>query len=156
MGHWLAKSEPTSYSIDDLKRDGKTGWSGVRNYQARNFMRDQMKVGDLVLFYHSGAEPPGVAGIARVTSKPYPDETAFNAKDGHYDPKSTRENPIWMMVDLQFVEKFPHYVPLEDLRNTSGLAKMLVLKRGMRLSIQPVEEGHFDTIRRMGHFRLGK
>ncbi|HEX5036887.1 MAG TPA: EVE domain-containing protein [bacterium] len=150
MNHWLAKTEPGSYSIDDLKRDKKTGWSGIRNYQARNYMRDAMKPGDLVLFYHSNAEPPGIAGIARVASKAYPDDTAFDPKDDHYDPKSTKEKPVWMMVDLQFVEKFGRLVSLDELRRHPRLGKMLVLKRGMRLSIQPVEADHFDIIRDLG------
>jgi predicted RNA-binding protein with PUA-like domain len=127
------KSEPGAYSIDDLKRDRKTSWNGVRNYQARNFMRDRMSIGDLVLFYHSSAEPSGVAGIAEVCSKAYPEK-----------------DPTWTMVDIVFVEKFPHIVSLEELRKDPRLKTMLVLKRGQRLSIQPVERDHFEIIRKMG------
>src|SRR6266516_4146075 len=100
MNYWLIKSEGSCYSIDDLKKDKRTAWTGVRNYQARNFMRDGMKVGDLVLFYHSSSDPTGIYGIVKVTSKPYPDRTALDKKDMHYDPKSTEENPIWMLVDV--------------------------------------------------------
>jgi len=132
--YWLMKSEPESYSIDDLKRDNNTSWDGVRNYQARNFMRDQMKAGDLVLFYHSSAEPPGLAGIAKVCREAYAD----------------KKDPVWVMVDIEFVEKFPRFVSLEDLRKEPRLKTMLVLKRGQRLSIQPVEKGHFAIVRNMG------
>ncbi len=148
--YWLLKSEPGSYSIDDLKKDCKTAWTGVRNYQARNFMRDQMKVGDLVLFYHSNAEPPGVAGIARVCSGAHPDESAWDENDTHYDPRSTKEKPVWMLVDVEFVEKFKRFVSLEEIKNEPKLAGMLVLKKGQRLSVQPVERGHFEVLRKMG------
>jgi predicted RNA-binding protein with PUA-like domain len=135
MNYWLMKSEPGTYSIDDLKRDGKTDWNGIRNYQARNFMRDRMEAGDLVLFYHSSAEPPGVAGIARVCREARPEA----------------KNSTWVMVEVAFVEKFPRIVSLEAIRGESRLKDMLVLKRGQRLSIQPVEKKHFDLIRKMGH-----
>jgi predicted RNA-binding protein with PUA-like domain len=148
--YWLMKSEPESYSIDDLKRDKKTHWDGVRNYQARNFMRDQMKVGDMVLFYHSSAEPPGVAGLAQISKNAYPDPTAWDPKDHHYDPKSDPGNPSWFMVDLKFVGKFSRFVSLSDLRANPKLKDLLVLKRGMRLSIQPVEKSHFEIIQKMG------
>ena len=144
------KSEPESYSIDDLKRDKKTSWDGVRNYQARNMMRDAMKVGDWVLFYHSSAEPPGVAGIAQICKAGYPDATAWDPKDHHYDPKASPENPIWMRVDLKFVEKFPEVVSLQDLRADPKLKNLLVLKRGQRLSVQPVEKADFERIHKMG------
>lgn len=148
--YWLIKSEPESYSIDDLSRDKKTCWSGVRNYQARNFMRDQMQVGDLLLFYHSSAEPAGVAGVAQVCKAAYPDFTAFDPKDDHYDPRSTKENPAWMMVDVKFVEKFPRLVSLSEIRKNPQLGTMLLLKRGQRLSVQPVEKRHFEIIQKMG------
>ena len=144
------KSEPESYSIDDLKRDKKTHWDGVRNYQVRNFMRDQMKVGDLVLFYHSSAEPPGVAGLAQISKTGYPDPTAWDPKDHHYDPKSDPKNPAWLMVDVKFVEKFPHFVSLPELRANPKLKNLLVLKRGMRLSVQPVGKADFEAIQKMG------
>jgi predicted RNA-binding protein with PUA-like domain len=147
--YWLMKSEPGAYSIDDLKRDRKTGWSGVRNYQARNFMRDDMIVGDQVLFYHSNAEPSGVAGIAMVSKKAHPDPTALNPKDMHYDPKATKENPIWMMVEIKFVEKFPEILPLPKLRANPRLKGLLLLRPGQRLSVMPVEKAHFEMIRKM-------
>lgn len=146
--YWLMKSD--SYFIDALKRDGQTCWEGVRNYQARNFMRDQMKVGDLTLFYHSNADPSGVAGIAKICKKSYPDFTAWDAKDKHFDPKASSENPIWMMVDVAYVEKFCHFVSLHELKANPALDGMLVLKRGMRLSIQPVEARHFEVVKKMG------
>jgi predicted RNA-binding protein with PUA-like domain len=148
--HWLMKSEPDRYSIDDLARDGKTHWDGVRNYQARNLMRDEMKIGDLVLFYHSNVENPGVAGLARVCREAYPDFSAWDPKDDHHDPKSTAENPVWLMVDVEFLKKFAHFVDVEELRSTAALADLLVLKRGMRLSVQPVEPRHFELIVKMG------
>lgn len=140
------KSEPDVYSIDDLKRDGSTPWTGVRNYQARNFMRDGMRAGDLVLFYHSNAEPPGVAGIGRVAREAYPDFTAREPKSEYYDPKATGENPVWMMVDVAFVEKFPRVVSLDELRGEPALKEMLVLKKGQRLSVQPVDPAHYHKV----------
>lgn len=147
--YWLMKSEPDVYSIHDLERDQVTSWSGVRNYQARNFMRDDMKIDDLVLFYHSNAEPPGVAGIARVVRPVHPDLTALDPKSPYYDPKATSENPIWQMVDVGFVSAFKRVVSLDELRAEPTLAGMLVLKRGMRLSVLPVEAGHFKRIETM-------
>ncbi|HMO50935.1 MAG TPA: EVE domain-containing protein [Kiritimatiellia bacterium] len=144
---WLMKSEPDVYSIDDLQRDGHTPWTGVRNYQARNFMRDDMAVGDHVLFYHSNAEPPGVAGLARVSRAAYPDFTAWDPRSPYYDKKSTPDHPVWMMVEVSFVEKFPRLISLDELRGQPELAAMLVLKRGMRLSVQPVEPQHVKIIR---------
>ena len=144
--YWLMKSEPNAYSIDQLKRDRRTCWDGVRNYQARNFMRDEMKVGDLVLFYHSNAKPSGTVGVARICGEAYPDDTAWDRKDPHYDPKSTKENPIWMMVDIEFDHKFPRIVPLQELKASKLLEGMLVTRRGQRLSVQPVEKKHFDVV----------
>lgn len=144
------KSEPESYSIDDLKRDGKSSWDGVRNYQARNYMQAMAK-GDLVLFYHSNAEPPGVAGVAKVVATAHVDKTAFDKKDHHFDQKSNPENPRWFLVDVGFVEKFPALIPLDTLRDAKGLAGMLLTSgKAMRLSVQPVEKKHFDLIRKMG------
>lgn len=148
--YWLMKTEPTSYCIDDLAHDKKTFWSGVRNFQARNFMRDQMRTGDLVLFYHSNADPSGVAGIAKICKEGYPDSTAWDPKDKHYDPKSPPVKPLWFMVDMAFVEKFPHFVSLESLRKNPKLKEMMVLQRGSRLSVQPVSETHFEIIQKMG------
>lgn len=136
--YWLLKSEPDCYSIDDFARDGVTHWSGVRNYQARNFMRDEMKPGDGVLFYHSSAEPPGVAGIGEIASAGYGDHTALDPKDDHFDPKATVDNPIWTMVDVKFVRKFDRVISTTELKATPGLEDMLVLKRGQRLSVMPV------------------
>src|SRR3989338_3805297 len=133
MRYWLIKSEPGTYSIDDLKKDGRTSWNGVRNYQARNFMRDGMKKGDLVLFYHSNAEPPGVAGICKIV------------KEGYLE-----ERPSWMMVDVEFVEKFKHFVTLDELKADKKILGMLVVKRGTRLSVQPVGRPHFDEVVRLG------
>lgn len=143
---WLMKSEPDAYSIDDLKRDGSTSWDGVRNYQARNFMRDEMRVGDWVLFYHSNAKPPGVAGLARVSRLAYPDDSAFDRKSKYFDAKSDPKNPRWLMVDISHVETFNNKVSLDDLRNHAELAQMLLLQRGQRLSIQPVEKTHFTAV----------
>ena len=147
--HWLVKSEPESYSIDDLARDKRTAWSGVRNFKARNFLRDEMKKGDRVLFYHSSADPPGVAGIARVAVEGYPDVTAFDRKSDYYDPKSDRAKPSWFVVDLEFVEKLPRLIPLAELKATKELAGMLVVQKVMRLSVQPVEKQHYDLVVRM-------
>lgn len=134
--HWLMKSEPGCYSLDDLKRDKKSAWTGVRNYQARNFMRDEMSVGDLVLFYHSNAEPSGVAGVAQVCAAAHPDETA--------------DSPIWVNVDVAFVEKFSRIVSLAELKAEPELAGMIVLQRGSRLSVHPVSAEHFKWVLRMG------
>jgi predicted RNA-binding protein with PUA-like domain len=133
------KSEPDCFSIDDLAKAPKktTSWDGVRNYQARNFMRE-MEVGDQVLFYHSSVEPPCVVGVAEVVKKAHPDTTALNPKEDHYDPKSTPENPIWDMVDIKFVKKFGEHLALDDLRDVTGLEKMELLRKGSRLSVQPV------------------
>jgi predicted RNA-binding protein with PUA-like domain len=148
--YWLMKSEPDVFSIDDLARDGVTGWTGVRNYQARNFMRDTMQVGDTVLFYHSNARPPGVAGLARVRATGLPDPTAFDRKSEYYDPKSDPAAPTWIMVEVAYVATFPRFVPLDTLRAESRLAGLLVLQRGMRLSIQPVEPAHARLVQKMG------
>ena len=147
MAYWLMKSEPEEFGIDDLVRAPKktTAWFGVRNYQARNYMRDQMRVGDGVLFYHSSCEVPGIAGIARVSSKPYPDATQFDAKSEYYDPKSQREAPRWMLVDVK-LEKKTRVMPLDEMRTYPELADMVVLKRGNRLSITPVSEREWKFI----------
>lgn len=146
--YWLMKSEPNAYSIDDLERDGTTHWDGVRNYQARNLMRDDMKVGDKVLFYHSNAKPPGVAGLAEVCREGYPDFTAWDPKDKHHDPKSDPDDPTWMMVDIRFVRKFDHEVGLPELKENPVLDDMVLLNRS-RLSVQPCEKKHYDAIVKM-------
>ena len=147
MRYWLMKSEPDEFSIDDLARSRKKGspWTGVRNYQARNFMRDGMRVGDGVLFYHSSCEVPGIAGIGKVAAAAYPDATQFDRKSKYYDAKSTREAPRWVHVDVAFVKK-TRVMPLEELRRYPELADMVVLKRGNRLSITPVSEREWKFI----------
>ena len=147
--YWLMKSEPNVYSIDDLKKDRKTHWDGVRNYQARNLMRDQMKIGDKVLFYHSNAKPAGVVGIAEVVKESYPDFTAFDEKSHYFDSKSSKENPRWFMVDVAFVEKLPSMVTLHRIKEQPELQEMVLVKRS-RLSVQPVRPKEFETIVRMG------
>ena len=154
-GYWLLKTEPTSFSIDDLARLGTAPWDGVRNYQARNHMRDLMRVGDLALIYHSSAQPTGAVGVGRIVSKARPDPTAWDPSDEHFDPKASPENPIWCLVDVEFVEKFPHFVSLEAMKANPDLAGMMVTRRGMRLSVQPVEKRHFEIVVRMGR-RIGQ
>ena len=151
MRYWLMKTEPGEFGIDDLERQNHPEpWDGVRNYQARNFMRDDMKPGDAVLFYHSNAKPSGVAGLARITSEPYPDPTVFDPNDAHFDPKSDPDAPRWFLVEVGFVEKFPAVVSLAALKASPALEGMLVTRRGQRLSIQPVEPAHFEEVVRMG------
>lgn len=146
MNYWLMKSEPTTYSIDDLKQDRVTHWDGVRNYQARNMMRDDMAVGDMVLFYHSNCEPPGIAGIATVASEPYPDFTAFDSKSKYFDAKSSPDNPRWFMVDVKYKRKLKQYISLPDLRENRKLSELQLLKKGNRLSIMPVTKQQWDAI----------
>jgi len=149
---WLMKSEPTDFSIMDLKnsRNQTEHWDGVRNYQARNFMRDKMRIKDRVLFYHSVVNP-SVVGTARVVKAGYPDFTAWDPKSKHFDPKSTPENPIWYMVDIRFESQFAEPIPLAKLRTIPGLKNMLLLRKGTRLSIQPVTTKEFDIIVSMGN-----
>jgi len=144
------KSEPAEFSIDDLVRapGNSTPWFGVRNYQARNFMRDAMRVGDGVLFYHSSCEVPGIAGLARVASGPYPDETQFDRKSPYFDPKSTREEPRWLLVDVK-LERKTRLLSLDELRGRADLADMAVLRRGNRLSITPVTAGEWKIITKL-------
>lgn len=144
------KSEPGEYSIDDLKKERTACWDGVRNYQARNFMRDDMKVGDGVLFYHSNASPTGVVGVAKVAKESYPDPTQFEKGHAHEDPKSNRDDPRWCMVDVAFVERFPNVVTLADLKADEQLEGMPVRRRGQRLSVQPVERVHFRRVIKLG------
>ncbi len=150
MKYWLMKSEPSVYSIDDLEHDGKTAWEGVRNYQARNFMRDEMKTGDLVLFYHSNASPSGVAGLGKIAREAYPDNAAFDKTSDYYDERSNRETPIWFMVDLAFVAKFAGLVSLEQIKQDRVLEGIMVARRGSRLSIQPLTKAHFEHIAALG------
>lgn len=146
MNYWLVKSEADCYSIEDFKRDKKTAWTGIRNYQARNFIRDGMKKGDMAFFYHSQAEPSGIYGLARVASAPYPDPTAFDKRDEHYDPKSKKENPVWMCVDLEYVKAFKEPLSIADIKRDPKLEGIRVAQKGDRLSVSPVSEKHFKYI----------
>lgn len=150
MAFWLMKSEPDEFSIDDLVRAPRktTPWFGVRNYQARNFMRDDMKIGDGVLFYHSSCPAPGIAGVAAVSSAPYPDETQFDPKSPYFDAKSTREEPRWMLVDVKLVRK-TRLLTLEQMRAVPALEDMVTLRRGNRLSITPVTPAEWKAITRL-------
>ncbi|HTQ79922.1 MAG TPA: EVE domain-containing protein [Thermoanaerobaculia bacterium] len=148
--YWLLKVEPEVYTISDLARDGVTSWEGVRNYQARNFLRDDVKVGDAVLFYASNSDPSGVTGLAEVAREAYPDPTAFAPESPYHDPKSDPQNPVWFQVDIRFVEAFPEIVPLEVLKRTPGLAAMRVVQKGSRLSVQPVEKAEFEIVKKLG------
>ncbi|MFY9553899.1 MAG: EVE domain-containing protein [Blastocatellia bacterium] len=148
--HWLIKTEPTSYSIDDLKKEKSTLWEGVRNYQARNFMMKEMKKGDLALFYHSNADPPAVAGVAEIIGLAEPDPTQFDPGDSHYDPKATPAAPIWYCVRVKFKQKFARQVPLPELKERHDLQKMVLVQQGSRLSIQPVTEKEFKIIIDLG------
>lgn len=145
MRYWLMKSEPDVYPLEQLKKDGRTGWTCVRNYQARNFMRDQMKVGDRVLFYHSNAEPPAFVGIAEVCSASHPDPTQFDAKSEYYDAKSAKDAPTWMMVDIKYVDTFKRPVSRDECKKTKALEKMSLFKQG-RLSVARVTEAEFNLI----------
>lgn len=144
------KSELDVYPYSQLVADGSTHWDGVRNYQARNMMRDVMKIGDLVLFYHSNCKPPHVAGVARVCKEGYPDHTSWDATSNYHDPKSTPESPRWFMVDIEPVTELPNTVPLQSVRDNPACENMLLIRRGQRLSIQPVENTDFDNILSMG------
>lgn len=148
MHYWLFKSEPSCFSIDDLEKKPKqiTYWDGVRNYQVRNMLRDQIKKGDQVFFYHSSCSPPGIAGIVEVVKEGYPDFTAWDIQSDHYDPKSTEDNPRWYMVDVQLVKKFERLITLDQIRKHPHLKKMLVVRPGNRLSITPVTKDEWKTI----------
>ena len=148
--YWLMKCEPSAYSIDDLARDGSTSWEGVRNYQARNFLRDEMRMGDGVLFYASNASPSGVTGLAEIAREGYPDHLAWQRGHTYFDAASTKEAPIWYMVDIRFVERFPAIVPLDVLKATPGLEEMMVTKKGSRLSVQPVTRAEYDIVVKLG------
>jgi len=149
--YWLFKSEPESFSIDDLaaKSHQTEGWDGIRNYQARNLLRDDVKIGDGVLFYHSNSKPTGIAGFCEITSKPYPDHTAFDPSSKYYDPKSKKEEPRWFLVDMKFRKKLPRLISLQELKEAPGLESMMVTRRGMRLSIQPVSPAEWKVIQGM-------
>jgi len=150
--YWLMKSEPDVFGIHDLERrpGGTEPWDGVRNYQARNFMRDDMQPGDGVLFYHSNSDPPGVAGLAEVVRAGYPDPTAFDPAHIHYDAKSDPASPRWFMVDVRHLHTFARLIPLEELRRTPGLEDMAVVRKGQRLSVQPVTAAEWEIVRALG------
>ncbi len=150
MKYWLMKSEPDVFSLQQLKKDGTTWWEGVRNYQARNFMMKDMQVGDQVLFYHSNATPPGVAGLARISKAAEPDKLQFDKKSEYFEARATKEKPSWFCVEVEFVSIFKNFISLQDLRDKKELSDMLVLQKGSRLSVQPVEKKHFDVIKKMG------
>ena len=152
-GYWLMKSEPESYGIDHLARDRRTAWEGVRNYRARNFMRDQMRLGDGVLFYHSSADPPGIAGVARVCSEPYPDPSQFDPSSPYFDAGSERSEPRWHLVDIEFVQKLDEPLSLAFLREQKALAGMALLQRGQRLSVQPVTPAEWRHVLKLAGVR---
>ena len=154
MSYWLIKSEPDEFSIDDLENAANQceHWDGVRNYQARNFMRDGMTVGDRVFYYHSNCKPPGIVGICEVASTPYPDHTAFDPNNKHFDPKSSPENPRWVMVDMKFVRRTERMITLEEIkRHADRLEGFPLIRRGNRLSIMPVEKEHWDFLLSLEH-----
>ncbi|MCG8465264.1 MAG: EVE domain-containing protein [Xanthomonadales bacterium] len=147
MAYWLMKSEPDVFGIDDLKRNQVEPWDGVRNYQARNFMRDHMQVGDGVLFYHSNTKPPGIAGIAEVASKPYDDPTQFDPEAKYFDPKSSLDKPRWQLVDIKYIRHLQRYLSLDELKqHTDVLTDFPLLRKGNRLSVMPVEAEHWQYI----------
>ena len=146
MNYWLMKSEPDDYSIDDLKRDKREPWDGIRNYQARNFMRDDMQIGDEVFFYQSNCKEPGIVGIMTVASKAYPDPTQFDKKDKHYDAKSDPDNPRWILVDVAFVKKLKRTITLSEIKAHPELGDMVLTRKGNRLSIMPVTEDEWEIV----------
>lgn len=148
MNYWLIKSEPQVFGFDDLMNapDQTTPWDGVRNYQARNFMRDEMKRGDKILYYHSNTKPPGVVGIAEVASEPYPDPTQFDKQSNYYDEKASRDEPRWILVDVKGTEKLSRLVTLDEIKGDKRLADMRLVQRGNRLSVMPVTKKEFELI----------
>lgn len=144
--YWLFKSEPESYSIDDMVKDKKTFWNGVRNYQARNFIRDEMKKGDKVLFYHSNSDPMAVMGICEIVKEAYPDYTAFDEKSHYFDPKSKKDNPTWVMVDIKIIKKLKNPVTLSDIKADQKLKDIRLVQRGNRLSVFPIEQREYEEI----------
>ena len=146
MTNWLMKSEPDAYGIDDLKRDRREPWDGIRNYQARNMMRDDMQIGDKVFFYHSNCKDIGVVGVMKVASRSYPDPTQFDPESNYYDPKSNPDDPRWCLVDVQFVKKLSRTISLAEIKAHPGLDDMILVRKGNRLSIMPVSEDHWNLI----------
>jgi predicted RNA-binding protein with PUA-like domain len=152
--HWLIKSEPDVFSIEDLEKVKQEPWTGVRNYQARNFMWREMQPGELAIFYHSNAKPSGAAGVAKVASEPYPDPTQFDPKSEYFDPKATEDKPRWWLVDFQHVATFKEMIPLEAMKADEALAEMMVCQKGTRLSINPVEKRHFNRVLKIAKVKL--
>jgi predicted RNA-binding protein with PUA-like domain len=149
MRYWLMKSEPDCYSIDDLKKTGGPAmWEGCRNYVVRNYFKNEMSVGDEAFFYHSSTNPPGIVGTMKIVSEAYPDPTQFDPESDYYDPKSRKEAPKWLLRDVLFTEKYPRMITLEELRNTPAISTMLVLRKGQRLSVMPVEKDEWDFIQK--------
>ncbi|MEP6914555.1 MAG: EVE domain-containing protein [Acidobacteriota bacterium] len=148
--YWLMKCEPAAYTIDDLARDGRTSWEGVRNYQARNYMRDEMQEGDGVLFYASNADPSGVTGLAAIARAGYPDHFAWRKGHKYFDSAPVKAVPVWYMVDVSFVERFAATISLDSLKSTTGLEQMMVTRKGSRLSVQPVTKREYDIVTRLG------
>ena len=146
MAYWLMKSEPHAFSIDDLKKVKRSSWDGVRNYQARNMMRDDMRIGDEIFFYHSNCKEPGIVGIMKVASEPYPDPIQFDDKSNYFDPKSSRDNPRWILVDVEFVRKLSRNITLTEIKAEKSLEDMILTRRGNRLSIMPIEDKHWNKI----------
>ena len=145
--YWLMKSEEDEYSIRDLCRDGVVPWFGVRNYQARNYMRDQMKIDDRVIFYHSNGKPSGAVGVGKIVSAPYPDETQFDRKSKYYYARATKEKPVWVLVDVSYIETFQRLVSIEEMRSHEELEAMVLLQKGSRLSVSPVTKKEFEYIK---------
>jgi len=146
MAYWLMKSEPDVYSIDHMQKDSREMWDSIRNYQARNMMRDDMEIGDEIFFYHSNCKEPGIVGITRVASEPYPDPIQFDKTSNYFDPKSTQENPRWILVDVEFVKKLSRNITLAEIKAEKSLEDMILTRKGNRLSIMPVEKKHWDKI----------
>jgi len=146
MAYWLMKSEPDVYSIDDMQKDGREMWDSIRNYQARNMMRDDMIIGDEIFFYHSNCKQPGIVGITRVASEPYPDPVQFDETSKYFDPRSTKETPRWILVDVEFVRKLSRNITLAEIKAEKSLEDMILTRKGNRLSIMPVEKQHWDRI----------
>ena len=146
MAYWLMKSEPDVYSIDHLAKDGREMWDSIRNYQARNMMRDDMKIGDEIFFYHSNCKEPGIVGIMKVASEPYPDPVQFDKKSRYFDPKSSKEDPRWILVDVEFVRKLSRNITLTEIKAQKDFEDMILTRRGNRLSIMPVEKKHWKKI----------
>jgi len=146
MAYWLMKSEPDVYSIDNLAKDGREMWDSIRNYQARNMMRDDMRIGEEIFFYHSSCKEPGIVGIMKVASEPYPDPVQFDQKSRYFDEKSSKDNPRWILVDVEFVRKLSRNITLTEIKAEKSLEDMILTRRGNRLSIMPVEKKHWNKI----------